>query len=250
MGILVKTHALSVLIFIAILSSGVANAKPKYGPAESPAATPLFVASEYFRRAEAEDFWRLIGYYVPQFSGSACSVASVSMVINAALSRRERTSDDKVVSQAELLDRVRVEGWKSRIVGIGIRGTTLEQLGRIVEAVFKEYKFEGAKVRVVHVAGATTDVLEGLRKDLRENERSGRNFIIANFDQKMFTDDASAGHIAPIGAYDEKLRRVLILDPDREYYEPYWVSDENFLRGMATKDVMAKVNRGYVFVSF
>ena len=44
-------------------------------------------------------------------------------------------------------------------------------------------------------------------------------------------------HISPIGAYDSVTRRVLILDVDRGWYSPYWVSDKDLLAAInhATK---------------
>jgi hypothetical protein len=35
-------------------------------------------------------------------------------------------------------------------------------------------------------------------------------------------DPEGGGHVAVIGAYNAENRQVLILDPDREWYEPYW----------------------------
>jgi hypothetical protein len=42
-------------------------------------------------------------------------------------------------------------------------------------------------------------------------------------------------HISPIGAYDKTNERVLVMDVDREWYEPYWVSDERLLLAMSKK---------------
>ena len=81
-----------------------------------------------------------------------------------------------------------------------------------------------------------------------ENEKSPNDFIVANFNQKVFTVDTDAGHIAPVGAYDAEKRRVLILDPDREWYEPYWVSEERFIEGMNTKDSENNQFRGYLVI--
>ena len=71
-----------------------------------------------------------------------------------------------------------------------------------------------------------------------------------NFLQSEFTGDpeGSIGHIAPVAAYDENKKQVLILDPDRDYYEPYWVSDEQALKGMATLDKGAGKYRGYLVI--
>ena len=64
----------------------------------------------------------------------------------------------------------------------------------------------------------------------------------------VYTGDAEAGHISPVGAYDPSTQRVLILDSDRKWYEPYWVSEKTFLRGISTRDSESKQNRGLVVV--
>lgn len=260
------------------LGFSLAAAKPKYGPAEGPRATPLSRSHQFLSsgQASAPDFWRLIPYYVPQAGGAACGVASVSMMLNAFISRRNahamevkgnakalnskkvevETSDDKLILQGDLLDQVKVEDWKKRILGgegasalTQIRGTDLDTLGRIVTEAMKVYRFEEAKVEVVHLDGASPQEVARVRQVLKANEKGDRDLIIANFLQSSFTDDADAGHLAPVGAYDEKTDRVLILDPDREYYEPYWISTETFVKGMATLDSTVKKNRGYLHVS-
>jgi hypothetical protein len=42
---------------------------------------------------------------------------------------------------------------------------------------------------------------------------------------------------------------VLILDPDRQWYEPYWISVDTLLAGMATKDSGGTAYRGLVRVT-
>ena len=61
--------------------------------------------------------------------------------------------------------------------------------------------------------------------------------------------EGSVGHIAPIGAYDAKKKRVLILDPDRKYYQPYWVPYEKLFDGINTTDSGNSKSRGLVIVS-
>lgn len=244
---------LTCLLILSFSSVSIA-ARPKYGPAGNPRATSLPSSREYFQSPKhpAPDFWALIGYYVPQFNGYSCSAASVSMVINAAQAGKPKTADDKVISQQELLDKVTTEHWKERLSPKGFHGeygTSLDQLRSIVESAFKTYGFKKVTVRAVHVENTSSDVKRELVKILRQNEKSNGDFVIANFDQRIFTDDAEVGHIAPVGAFDEEKERVLILDPDREYYEPYWVSLDTFLSGMATKDSQSKLNRGYLVVT-
>lgn len=74
------------------------------------------------------------------------------------------------------------------------------------------------------------------------------NFIVVNFDQGFFTSGTGVGHFSPIGAYDAAKKRVLILDPDRQWHQPYWVSEDLLLKAMATKDSSGKHYRGYLWI--
>lgn len=218
--------------------------KPKYGPQ----ATALSQSHDYFKKSEAPDFWALMPYYTAQQDESACSVASVTMVLNGARSHQKLTADQELVTQKNLLAKVTHPGWKKGFFKLG-RGVTLDQLGEILEESFKKHGFKEVKATVVHTEDAGAETLAKLRSALSENEKSTQDFIVLNFLQNYYTDDAEVGHIAPLGAYDAEKKRALVLDPDRTWYEPYWVSDEVLLKGMATLDKGAKKNRGYVWVS-
>jgi hypothetical protein len=228
-----------------------ANAKPKYGPAGNPKATPLHQSNDYFRRAKAPDYWALAGYYVPQFNGHSCSVASMTMVLNAARAPLPKTSDDKLLTQEALLDQANTEHWKDRVSKDGHNGnygTSLDVLGKIALNAFKSLGFPRATVEVIHIDGVNKQTIAKVRRHLVENEKSTKDFILANFNQASYTDDADVGHIAPVAAFDAKKDRILVMDPDREWYEPYWVSLETFVAGLATRDPGAKMNRGLVVI--
>lgn len=251
-----RLFAASGILALAAFASAVtlgAETKPKYGPAASPKATPIGLSPGYFQlqKHPAPDYWALTGYYVPQFNGYACSVGAVTMAVNAARVRMAKTADDKVVTQPDIIEKVKAEHWKERVTEVGyqgVHGVELDALGKITEAAFREYGFPKAKAKVVHVNDTSAATKKALVDALVRNEKSDRDFILANFNQQAFTDDADVGHIAPIGAYDAALGRVLIMDPDRDYYEPYWVSVDAFLAGMATKDKSVNAFRGYVIV--
>lgn len=219
--------------------------QPKYGPPDAPRAVPLAASNEYFRspRHPAPGFWALIGYYVPQNRSYSCTVATAAMILNAARARRPKTAADKVITQEELLDRLSAQQWRKD------QGTSLDRLGRLLSAAFKAYGFQNASVTVVHVEDATARTRRALVEALERAARSDKDFVLANFNQKTFTDDADVGHTAPVGAYDEETNRVLILDPDRKYYEPYWVTVDTLLAGMAAKRKGSNVSRGYIVVA-
>lgn len=242
-----------ILVCALVLDGGPAISAPKYGPEGKPQAVPLALDYGYFqeRTHRAPDYWSMAGFYVPQFNGAACSVASVTMALNAARARLPKTSETRVVLQQELLKQVGGE-WKKRVAPMlglsSVRGVTLDLLAKFAEEAFRKNGFPEASARVVRLDPQDPQSIVRFRSDLVLNEKSGDDFILLNFDQKFLTDDTSVGHVAPVGAYDETSHRVLVMEPDREWYEPYWVLDQRLLEAMATTDSESKKSRGYVVV--
>jgi len=239
-----QTLALLTLTWCVTTSAPCAETKPKYGPE----ATPLSRSHEFFQRRTAPDFWALIPYYMPQQTGGSCSVAAVAMVVNAARYNTPLGSNDKLVSEAELLNRVKNPVWKKGL-GLTGHGITLDQLGPLLEESLKSFGITPVEIETVHVDNLSGDTKTKIHRTLIENERSNRNFIIANFLQGSYTGDAEVGHWAAVGAYDSEKKRVLIMDPDREWYEPYWVNEEAFLKGMNTLDKQSSLFRGFIRVT-
>lgn len=215
--------------------------KSKYGKE----ASTLSLDHAYFKEAEAPDFWSLMPFYEGQRSDSACSIASVTMVLNAVLSERRISAKDEVTSQAGLIREMKNDKWRAAVTQGGA-GLSLDQLKEMLTQGLKISGVKDFDVSVVHADSANGELRASLHQDLVENESSNRNYMIANFSQGIFTGDVAVGHVAPIGAFDEKRSRVLILDPDRQWYEPYWVSEEVFLKGLLTRDSVSAKSRGYL----
>jgi len=232
------------ILFSLILIAQIAVAKPKYGPK----ATVLSESHEYFRESKAPDFWALMPYYTMQINGKACSVASVSMIVNAARIGMKLTSDDKLVNQEDLLKKVNDKSWSDAVdVSKPGGGVALDDLKKKVEESLSAYGIEDFTIEVNHMED-TAIARDHLHKVLVENEKSSHDFILANFVQGAYTGDSDEGHISPVGAYDAKRKRVLVIDIDHEWYEPYWVSEETFAAGMATTDKVATHTRGYLYI--
>lgn len=235
-------------VFISANFVVASETKPKYGPE----ATVLSRSHEYIQHAKAPDYWALSPYYVPQQNGASCSVASVTMVVNAARVGRNLTSDDQLATQSDVLDKAHDDFWKktvgvSSLGMVAAKGVTLDELKTVALEALKAYGVE-ADAEVFHADDLSDATRSKLHQALVENEKSARDFIIINFNQGVYTGDSDAGHIAPIGAYDAKNHRVLVMDPDRQWYEPYWVSEETLLKGMATQDKASQRNRGYLWI--
>jgi len=236
----------SLLLFLCLsFGAHAEDVKQAEGPKPKYVSTTirLFDNRDYIRKNAAPDFWALMPYYMPQQDGSACGVASLTMFVNAARARQKLSASDALVTQKSLVDKLKIDYLH--------KGISLDQLGENVRKALVEYGLDANKkatVQVIHADGSK--VQNKLIHDLLEkNEKTDHNFILANFFQGAYTGDPEGvGHISPIGAFDAKHNSVLVLDVDREYYEPYWVSFDTFIKGINTQDSELKVNRGIVYV--
>ncbi len=216
----------------------------KYGPD----AVRLYAAREHVQQQPAPDFWATIPYYVGQPDERSCSLAAVTTMLNALKAGSSLNADEPLVTCDKLLEEVNLPQWNAALGPQG-QGVSLDELGQIIRACAK-VKQLGIKVEVVHVRDASETARRALHTMLVENERSASDLVVVNFLQSAFTGDpeGNVGHFAVVAAYDGRNRRVLILDPDRRWYEPYWVSEDAFLAGLASRDSVAGDARGYIRV--
>ncbi len=231
---------LAVILLVAVPAFG-APPVPKYGPAEAPRAVPLSRDHAYLQDPAhpAPDYWALAPYYVPQFNDMSCSAAAVTAVVNGALrAGRALGNEDRNVTQQALLDRVRTQHWKERVNKGGWHGAyglTLAQLREVTKDALAAYGAATVEVESVDAAAAGEAGLEAFRRALEGNERSASDFVLLHFVQDGLTGAPGGpyAHISPVGAYDAARRRVLVMDVDREWYEPYWVADDALWRAMS-----------------
>jgi len=171
-------------------------------------------------------------FYVPQTNAYSCSVASLAMVFNAATRGTAGSAGtERNLTQDDLLNTVRGIPLRALVSKEGLRGRhglTLEELKTAAEQTARRL---GTHVTTRSFRNLS---LEEFLDILRKNENCATDFLLAHFVQDDLTG-AKGGpyaHISPIGAYDLVTRRVLILDVDREWYSPYWVSDEDLLKAI------------------
>jgi Phytochelatin synthase len=93
-------------------------------------------------------------------------------------------------------------------------------------------------------------VVDQTRKLLLEIVSNPCRLVIANFLHSVYTQDPQAdeGHFSLVAGYDPRAQRVLVLDPDLDDYQPYWVTEQVFLEGMATVDSSSGRARGYLSI--
>ena len=250
MGGMRKAVSLLVVLLCAATQTNITSAdeaRPKLGPD----AVPIQRATEYLRRHDAPDYWALSAYYVPQLTNASCSVASVAMLVNALRGLPAR-AEEALVTQESLLEAVGSEHWSTQSAHDG-DGVTFADLEGYVEKGLAAFGVEAVEVEMLKPADGSPATLERVRRLLTENERSDRDVALVYFNQGVLTGDWDGPHISPIGAYDAGRRRVLVMDVDREWYVPYWSTDQKLLEAMlrpapADQGVLAGQTGGLVRV--
>lgn len=235
---------LSSLVGIIFTFSTVIGAAPRYAPG----VETLGHSHQYMRDHEASTYWKISPYYISQRNDTSCSLATAAMIVNAVRSNQQLAAKQPLATQNQLLQRVKSEEWDKGVAPEG-EGITLEQLRVLMAKALQAYGLHNFTIKVVHLKDDSKENELILHNTLVENEKTGRTLMIANFDHKFFTGSTSVGHFSPVGAYDSHTKRVLIMDPYRVFYEPYWVPEKLFLQSMATVDKEAKAYRGYLLVA-
>jgi hypothetical protein len=245
-----------VCLFVTACAGASSPAPATNAPSSPPSALPKYAAFSiplsrdhaYFQGASAPDFWALASYYVGQQNDAACSLASLTMLVNAARHARSLGSDEPLATQTLLFERVSSDVWRRGLAPDG-DGVTLDQLTELTRQSLAAFGITPTRLETTHVPEASPDALERLRSTLRQNEASASDYVLFNFDARSYVGVGDYGHIAPVGAYDAEHQRVLILDPDRMWYEPYWIPDTVALAGMATRDSVTAEPRGYLYLA-
>lgn len=214
-------------------ASSAAEFLPKYAPEDKPFATPLKRDPAHVRSAPAPDFWALIPYYEGMRGEHSASAASAAMVLNALKQDARYSSADELITEGSLLKATAARGWAARLAGAKPEGVDLAAFGSLFEASLSTYGVS-ASVRTIPVSGSGPGDVAAVRKLLADNELSDKNFMIALYMQSAFTGDpeGAVGVYAPVGAFDPVRDAVLILETDRKWYEPYWVSLDAFVKGL------------------
>ena len=209
---------LRAMVVFGVLASALpalAQDAPKLGPN----AVPITAESAYLREAPAPDYWAFSPFVRPQFTSSACSIASVTAVVNG-LAGLPARAEDTILSQPELLDLTGRPEW-STVSAEGGDGVTFAQLVDFTGAALAARSMT-QQVTPLRPTGDDPATLDALRTALAANEVSADTAVMVYFNQGVVTGDWDGPHISVIGAYDAARDRVLILEVDQEWYIPYW----------------------------
>jgi phytochelatin synthase len=220
-------QALACFAWIAFTASFSAAEQPK--PKLGPAAISLAQSHDYLQSHRAPDYWALSPYYVPQATASACSLAAIAMLVNA-LRGLPAHAAEALVTQQALLEAVGSKQWAEETAERG-SGVSWDEFENYLRLSLEAFRLD-AEFEILRPHDASASTLAQLKRMLIENEASDRDIVVVYFDQGVLTGDWDGPHISPIAAYDADRGKVLIMDVDRQWYMPYWSSDQALLDAM------------------
>jgi hypothetical protein len=210
-------------------------------------ARPFSAAPNYVEANPAPKYRALAPHFVLQQTECSCSVASTTVILNAALGQRRR----KTWTQADVLASDTTGAWaRATDDSPDCTGVDLEQLALLTMRSFYAAGLKSVSVDVHHIFADTPELRDVLRYQLSLSEKeAGDYYVVLNFHQKTVLgagDDV--GHMSVAAAFDKRKDRVLIYDVDNRGFEPYWVSLDLLMAGMHTQDDETREPRGYLMV--
>jgi hypothetical protein len=190
-----------------------------------------------FEEADARaDYWTLSEQLVTQRSGNFCGVASSVTVLNAL--QVPAPVDEGVGASFYTQDNFFNECARRVLSPTLMPGMTLDQLADLLQC-------HPATARAVH-AGDTT--LAEFRALAAKNLTTPGDYVIVNYDRAGVGQN-KMGHISPLGAYDAKADKFLLLDVARYKYPPVWADAAALFDAMRTDDFVSGKTRGFVLVT-
>lgn len=94
----------------------------------------------------------------------------------------------------------------------------------------------------------TKDLIDRFRNDIKNNLKNKNNRIICNYQMNQIGFNLIYGHFSPIGAYNVKNDRVLLLDVWAPKINKCWVKVETLYNAINTIDNDSGEYRGYMIL--
>jgi len=206
------------------------------------------------------DFYQLVNFYQPQINPLYCSVASSVMILNAikygeipSQKSGEISKPDggkiefKLFTQEGFLndetDKIKphtiIKYQDPNQFGIYDAGLSIADLAKILTKVYN------LKVVLTHIETVDEKQEKKFRQTIKKILIDRDKFLITNFDGKILGHQ-TRGHISPLVAYDDSSDSVLILDVALHKNQWFWISVNELLKAMNSKDNDSY--RGYLVV--
>lgn len=179
-------------------------------------AVPLYEDFHALLCHPAPAFDAMARNFMAQQSGSACSLASVTLALNALSDHEPPLSQDDMLASLDNQDWLRqtAEG------GDGVK------FAELVERCEAAIRANGLSATVSSCQPASDPGImpNDLSAFLDSIQTSADDIVLIYFNQGVVTGDWDGPHVCPVGAYDRTTDRILVMEVDRELNLPYWSS--------------------------
>lgn len=234
-----KLYILIFLVAIGCAHKPSSSITAKYGAD----ATPLSLSHKSLTTTD-DPFWRLIPYYRAQETDASCSIASVTMIINALIPSHTLNSETKLFTEQSLLQLSGSKLWKKAVSSNG-KGMSLKGLNDEITSLLPKLGLANYSVSYREIVSESD---ASAFKKVLIKQMKGEGWIILNYDQGLVMGSGSYGHFSPVASYSSQENKILVLDTDATWYEPYWVKFVTLINAMKTFDNDLKNARGYIWI--
>lgn len=189
--------------------------------------------------SNAYDFWQLDRYFSPQMNLGDCGIDTAVMVLNAAgIKPNYKTIYHPldIFSQRNIFNDPNVKKHFS-LNHIAHHGLSLNQEAQILRSF---------PVHVLKLHGNKTNYV--IFKKMVITALDNHQFVIVNF-LRSAIGEQGGGHFSPIGAYDAKTDRFLVMDVSPYKYPFVWVKSKQLWKAVDSEDHGINKYRGFIIIS-
>jgi hypothetical protein len=218
-----------------------------------------------FNRSVKKDFFKLSNHFETQSNRVYCGPTTAAIVLNALRARKAKViptdptvlfSEEKKYlpknfnpsypqyTQRNVFDLQYAIGTKTKLEVLGKPIKGQKDFGFQIRQFAKFLKAHKLKVDL-HVIDKNSDQ-KLLKEKIIENLESPEDYVLVNY-KRSALGQKGGGHLSPLGAYDKKTDRFLIMDVKADLYAWVWVTSKDLFKSMNTFDTLE--NRGFMLVS-
>ncbi|HTB84113.1 MAG TPA: phytochelatin synthase family protein [Candidatus Sulfotelmatobacter sp.] len=192
------------------------------------------------------NFYALIQHLTTQQRPTYCGVASAVTVLNTVRPSNTPVSDS-LNGKFAWFDQV---NFFSKAVEQVIPQSTVQQHGFSLDQWAAAMSTYDVKIEKWHCGDADGEAnYAAFLAKATAALTSTNEYLVVNFLRKSLGQTGRTGHFSPVGAYNEKENKFLVMDVAQFKYPAFWVDAKLLWDAMNTGDSVSAKHRGFVVVT-
>ncbi len=191
------------------------------------------------------NFYPLMAHFTSQQKLSYCGVASAVTVLNT-LHLTNTPMCETLNGKVAYFDQI---NFFNKATEEAVPQATVLKQGFTLKQWTAAIASYGLKTESWHCGSAKGQAdLDTFLAHAKSALQNTNQFLVINFSRKSL-EQAGTGHFSPVGAYNEKANKFLVLDVATFKYPPFWVDANLLWRAMTNEDSVSKISRGFVVIT-